>query len=168
MLKPGVVIKLVPNPSNQTNKESLIEKTQEDLLMKDPCQHLTYELTGTSGAVDFYVKHTNEGAESERASLLVAQLQYKAVTGEMSFTTSKRAESRLMVVKPLQIASKCASDLLKPLLATPRLDQFILSLIKVEIGFKLKTKELNKITRSSRQLQSQFQSTKWSMSRTNF
>ena len=29
--------------------------------------------------------------------------------GQMTFTTSKRAEARLTLVKPLQIASKCAS-----------------------------------------------------------
>ena len=62
-------------------QESLIEKTQEDLLMKDPCQHLTFEL-GKSGEIEFFVKHTNQGNESERASLLVAQLQYKAISGE--------------------------------------------------------------------------------------
>ena len=49
--------------------------------MKDPCQHLTFEL-GKSGEIEFFVKHTNQGNESERASLLVAQLQYKAISGE--------------------------------------------------------------------------------------
>lgn len=65
----------------QTNKESLIEKTQEDLVMKDPCQHLAFEV-GKSGEVEFFVKHTNQGNESEAASLLVAQIQYKVTTGK--------------------------------------------------------------------------------------
>ena len=49
--------------------------------MKDPCQHLTFEV-GKSGEVEFFVKHTNQGNESEAASLLVAQIQYKVTTGK--------------------------------------------------------------------------------------
>jgi len=41
----------------QCNKESLIEKSKEDLIMKDPSQHLQFAISESSGFITFWVKH---------------------------------------------------------------------------------------------------------------
>ena len=81
--------------------------------MKDPCQHLNFENLKKSGQISFWIKHTGQ-MEQEPCSLIVANLTYRAATGGdseqvSSHSSSKRAELRLPLVKPVQVGSKCAT-----------------------------------------------------------
>ena len=81
--------------------------------MKDPCQHLNFENLKKSGKISFWIKHTGQ-MEQEPCSLIVANLTYRAATGgdseqASSHSSSKRAELRLPLVKPVQVGSKCAT-----------------------------------------------------------
>ena len=53
--------------------------------------------------------------EQEPCSLIVANLTYRAATGgdseQTSHSSSKRAELRLPLVKPVQVGSKCATGM---------------------------------------------------------
>jgi hypothetical protein len=116
----------------QTNKESIIEKTKEDLVMKDPCQHLSFENNENNkiGEISFWVRHVSPTGQPE--TLVVANLHFSLSAGDAKHSIIKRAELKLPLVKPLQVFSKCSTELLRPMLATPPLDKCILSLIKVE------------------------------------
>ena len=90
---------------------------KQDLLMKDPCQHLNFENLKKSGKISFWIKHTGQ-MEQEPCSLIVANLTYRAATGGdseqvSSHSSSKRTELRLPLVKPVQVGSKCATGKLK-------------------------------------------------------
>ena len=87
---------------------------KQDLLMKDPCQHLNFENLKKSGKISFWIKHTGQ-MEQEPCSLIVANLTYRAATGgdseQTSHSSSKRTELRLPLVKPVQVGSKCATGM---------------------------------------------------------
>ena len=82
--------------------------------MKDPCQHLNFENLKKCGKISFWIKHTGQ-IEQETCSLVVANLTYRAAMGgdseKISHSSSKRAELRLPLVKPVRVGSKCATGI---------------------------------------------------------
>ena len=122
-------------------KESLIGKTKEDIILKDPCQHLTFTTSSKAGSIKFWLKHEklNENQQvSDLKSLIVASVSYTTFQNlgnvNLKAICSKRVELKLPLVTPFQIGSKCCSTSFRPMISTPPRNQdngyfFIKSLI---------------------------------------
>lgn len=124
----------------QCNKESLIERTKEDLIMKDPSQHLQFTIVDPIGTVTFWVKHqkvTDAQTIQELKTLIVASIYYsttETVTDQvLQLQCSKRIELKLPLVCPFRVASKCFTDSFRPMLATPPSHSPIINLAHIEV-----------------------------------
>ena len=98
-----------------------------DLLVKDPNQHLVFNLKSTSEKFTIWMK--NETATFAEPSLLVASVSLSVD----DYVCALRAERRIPPAIPFKVATKCLTNLFMPLSALSTASESFLLLVSAEL-----------------------------------
>jgi len=111
----------------QCNKESSIGLSKGDLLVKDPNQHLVFNLKSTSEKFTIWMK--NETATFAEPSLLVASVSLSVD----DYVCALRAERRIPPAIPFKVATKCLTNSFMPLSALSTASESFLLVVSAEL-----------------------------------